>query len=77
MTEREVAERVGELQRLVDRLHMPDHRFTAEMFLMARDELRTAVRRLDRDLGGRGRQRLPQPTAVLRHRERIHAAKTA
>lgn len=87
MTEQQLAERVLELCRSADRLRMPDHRHTAESFLADRDHHRDGVRRLYRDLTGAWpdqgdagpprRVKPPVPAAVLRHRARLQAARTA
>ena len=87
MTEQQLTDRVLELCRSADRLRMPDHRHTAESFLAERDDHRDGVRRLYRDLTGAWpdqgdagpprRAKLPVPAAILRHRERVRAARTA
>ncbi|MGU3665833.1 hypothetical protein ACLBX9_16765 [Methylobacterium sp. A49B] len=74
MTQRDMAERVAELRTLADRIRMPDHRFTAEHFMIARDELRTALYRFDRDMCGQRRERPPAPSAIARHQDRRRAA---
>lgn len=77
MTLRDMAERVAELRTLADRIRMPDHRFTAESFMIAREELRTALYRFDRDLCGQRRERPAAPAAIARHQDRRRAERLA
>ena len=89
MTERDLAQRLHGLCLLADKLRAPGHRHTAEDYVADRDEIRDQARRLYRDLTGawpdheagatgpERRPRPPVPAAVLRHRERVRAARTA
>ncbi len=89
MTETELADRLHELCRMGQNLRVPDHRFTAEAFLISRDEIRSGLRRLYRDVTGAwptgepvaaGPAHRPAPivpAAVLRNRERQQRARAA
>ena len=72
-----MAERVAELRTLADRIRMPDHRFTAEHFMIAREELRTALYRFDRDMCSPRRDKSPAPAAIARHQDRRRAERLA
>ncbi|MCJ2102432.1 hypothetical protein [Methylobacterium sp. E-046] len=87
MTERQLIERLHGLCLLADRLRAPSHRHTPEAYVADRDEIRDHARRLYKDLTGSwpGHEadqagparhvRPPDPTALLRHRERTRAAR--
>ena len=88
MTERDIVERLHGLCLLADRLRAPSHRHNQEDYVADRDELRDHARRFYRDLTGHWpaheagsqpvrRATLPVPAAVLRHRERTKASRTA
>ena len=89
MNAREIAERLHALCLMADRHRAPTHRHTAEDYVAQRDEIRDGLRRCYRDLTGTWpgheagtagpapRTTPPVPTAVLRHRERVRAARSA
>jgi len=84
VTERDIVERLHGLC-----LRAPSHRHTQEDYVADRDELRDHARRFYKELtgnwpgheaGASGPERRPRPavpTAILRHRERVRAAKMA
>jgi hypothetical protein len=88
MTEREIADRLLAICSSADRMRPPSHRHSAEDYVAERDEIRDRARRLYKDLTGswpsngvshgpERRPRPPAPAAVLRHQERLRAAKPA